>query len=134
MSSFIPQYLLQNLKNSLVAKQTIDGGTLGRLVDSWVAFGDRATIFLQHCTALPRLDSGAPGRDEVTWGTSAIQYSQATVNNMLPLMTGSTAFLTRPPPSPKDCLQSLGKPPPDNRGLMSVAVSSNIQNAFNITP
>ena len=26
------------------------------------------------------------------------QYSQATVNNVLPVMTGSPAFLTRPPP------------------------------------
>ena len=48
MSSFIPKYFLQNLKNSLVAKRTINGGTLGRPVDSWVAFGDRATIFQQH--------------------------------------------------------------------------------------
>ena len=48
MSSFIPKYFLQNLKNPLVAKQTIDGGTLGRPVNSWVAFGDRATIFQQH--------------------------------------------------------------------------------------
>ena len=46
---------LQNLKNSLVAKRIIDGGTLGRPVDSWVAFGDRATIFQQHCTAQSRL-------------------------------------------------------------------------------
>ena len=48
MSCFIPKYFLQNLKNSLVAKRTIDGGTLGRPVDSWVTFGDRATIFQQH--------------------------------------------------------------------------------------
>ena len=26
------------------------------------------------------------------------QYSQATANNVLPVMTGSPAFLTRPPP------------------------------------
>ena len=49
MSSFILKYLQQNPKNSLVAKRTIDGGTLGRPVDSWVAFGDRATMFQQHC-------------------------------------------------------------------------------------
>ena len=49
MSSFIPKYFVQNPKNSLVAKRTINGGTLGRMVDSWVAFGDRATIFQQHC-------------------------------------------------------------------------------------
>ena len=48
-SSFIPKYFLQNLKNPLVAKRTIHGGTLGRPVDSWVAFGDRVTIFQQHC-------------------------------------------------------------------------------------
>ena len=48
MSSFIPKYFLQNLKNSLVAKQTIVGGTLGHPVDSLVAFGDRATIFQQR--------------------------------------------------------------------------------------
>ena len=47
--SFIPKYFLQNLKNSLVAKRTIDGGTLGRPVDSWVGFGDRVTMFQQHC-------------------------------------------------------------------------------------
>ena len=34
MSSFILKYLLQNPKNSLVAKRTIEGGTLGRPVDS----------------------------------------------------------------------------------------------------
>ena len=49
MSSFILIYFLQNLKNSLVTKRTIGGATLGRPVDSWVAFGDRATIFQQHC-------------------------------------------------------------------------------------
>ena len=48
MFSFIPKYFLQNLKNSLVAKQTNDDGTLGRPVDSWVAFGERVTIFQQH--------------------------------------------------------------------------------------
>ena len=52
MSSFIPKYFLQNLKNVLVAKRTIDGGTLGRPVDSWVAFGNRATIFQQHCQCI----------------------------------------------------------------------------------
>ena len=57
MSSFIPKYFLQNLKNSLVAKRTIDGGTLGRPVDSWVAFGDRATIFQQHCIAILKLEN-----------------------------------------------------------------------------
>ena len=50
MSGFILKYFLQNLKNSLVAKWTIGDVTLGRPVDSWVAFGDRATIFQQHCT------------------------------------------------------------------------------------
>ena len=45
---FHSEIFLQNLKNSLVAKRTINGGTLGRPVDSWVAFGDRATIFQQH--------------------------------------------------------------------------------------
>ena len=51
MSGFIQKYFLQNpwnLKNSLVAKQTIGGGTLGRPLDSWVAFGDWATILQQH--------------------------------------------------------------------------------------
>ena len=50
MSSFILKYFLQNLKNSLVAKRTIGGGTLGRPVDSWVSFGNRGTIFQQHCS------------------------------------------------------------------------------------
>ena len=44
----ILKYFLQNLKNSLVAKRTIGGETLGRPVDSRAAFGDRATIFRQH--------------------------------------------------------------------------------------
>ena len=52
MSSFILKYILQNLKNSLVAKWTIAVGTLGHTVDSWVAFGTRGTIFQQHCTKL----------------------------------------------------------------------------------
>ena len=45
---------------------------------------------------LDQLDSGAPGTDEVAQDT--LQYSQAMINNVLPLMTGSPAFLTRPPP------------------------------------
>ena len=48
LSAFIPKYFLQNIKKSLVAKRTIHGRTLGRPLDSWVAFGDRATIFQQH--------------------------------------------------------------------------------------
>ena len=47
--TFIPKHFMQNLKHPLVTKRTIYGKTLGRLVDSWVAFGDRATIFQQHC-------------------------------------------------------------------------------------
>ena len=49
LSTFITKHFLQNLKNSLVAKRTIHGRTLGRQVDWWVAFGDRATVFQQHC-------------------------------------------------------------------------------------
>ena len=49
LSTFIPKHFLQNLKNPLVAKRTIYGRTLGRPVDSWVAFGDRATVFQQRC-------------------------------------------------------------------------------------
>ena len=45
----------KNLKNPLVAKQTIYGRTLGRPVDSWVAFGKRATIFQQHSLSLINL-------------------------------------------------------------------------------
>ena len=48
LSTFITKHFLQNLKNSLVAKRTIYGWTLGHLVDWWVAFGDRATVFQQH--------------------------------------------------------------------------------------
>ena len=40
--------VLQNIKNSLVAKRTIHGRTLGRPLDSWVAFSNQATIFQQH--------------------------------------------------------------------------------------
>ena len=47
--TFIPKHFLQNLKHPLVAKRTIYGRTLGRPVDSWVALGDRVTIFQQHC-------------------------------------------------------------------------------------
>ena len=49
LSTFITKHFLQNLKNPLVAKRTIYGRTLGRPVDWWVAFGDRATVFQQHC-------------------------------------------------------------------------------------
>ena len=52
MPSFILKYFLQNLKNSLVAKRTIDGGTLGRPVESWVAYGDRVTYHIS--AALPQ--------------------------------------------------------------------------------
>ena len=51
LSTFIPKHFLQNLKNPLVAKLTIYGRTLGGPVDSCVAFGDRATVFQQHCTS-----------------------------------------------------------------------------------
>ena len=50
LSTFISKHFLQNLKNPLVAKGTIYGRTLGPPVDSWVTFGDRATVFQQHCT------------------------------------------------------------------------------------
>ena len=50
LSTFLPKYSLQNIKNSLVAKRTIHGRTLGRPLDSWVAIGDRATVFQQHCS------------------------------------------------------------------------------------
>ena len=49
--TFIPKNFLQNLKHPLVAKRTIYGKTMGRPMDSWVAFDDRATIFQQHCLA-----------------------------------------------------------------------------------
>ena len=49
LSTFIPKHFLQNLKNLLVANRTIYGRTLGHPVNSWVAFGDRATLFQQHC-------------------------------------------------------------------------------------
>ena len=49
LSTFLPKIFLQNTNNSLVAKRTIHGRTLGRPLDSWVAFGDRATVFQQHC-------------------------------------------------------------------------------------
>ena len=52
VSTFITKHFLQNLKNSLVAKRTIYGRTLGRPVDWWVAYGDRATVFQQHWTWL----------------------------------------------------------------------------------
>ena len=48
LSTFLPKYFFQNTKNSLFAKRTIHGRTLGRPLDSWVAFGDRATVFQQH--------------------------------------------------------------------------------------
>ena len=37
------------------------------------------------------------------------QFSQATVNNVLPVMTGSPAFLTQPPPAGFDCLGQHGE-------------------------
>ena len=48
LSTFLPKYFLQNINNSLVAKRTIHGRTFSRPLDSWVAFGDRATIFQQQ--------------------------------------------------------------------------------------
>ena len=48
LSTFLPKYFLQNINNSLVAKRTIHGRTFSRPLDSWVAFGDRATVFQQH--------------------------------------------------------------------------------------
>ena len=48
LSTFLPKYFLQNINNSLVAKRTIHGRTLGRPLDSWVAFGDQATVFQQQ--------------------------------------------------------------------------------------
>ena len=55
MSSFIPKYILQNLKNPMVAKWTIDGGTLACLLDSWVAFGDHMTV-LCYVIRINRID------------------------------------------------------------------------------
>ena len=49
LSTFLPKYFLQNINNSLVAKLTIHGRTFSPPLDSWVAFGDRATVFQQHC-------------------------------------------------------------------------------------
>ena len=46
---------LQNIKNPLFAKRTIHGRTLGRLLDSWIAIGDRATVFQQHSKIDPRM-------------------------------------------------------------------------------
>ena len=37
------------------------------------------------------------------------QFSQVTVNNVLPVMTGSPAFLTQPPPAGFDCLGQQGE-------------------------
>ena len=48
LSTFLLKIFLQTIKNSLVAKRTIHGRTLGRLLDSWVAIGDRATVFQKH--------------------------------------------------------------------------------------
>ena len=42
---FSSEIFLQNIQNSLAAKGTIHGRTLGRLLDSWVAIGDWATYF-----------------------------------------------------------------------------------------
>ena len=41
--------------------------------------------------------TGEPRRQPKSLGARR-QYSQATANNVLPVMTGSPAFLTRPPP------------------------------------
>ena len=48
LSTFLPKYFLQNINNLLVAKRTIHGRTFSRPLDSWVAFGDRVTVFQQH--------------------------------------------------------------------------------------
>ena len=43
-------FILKHFLHPLVAKRTIYGRTLGRPVDWWVAFGDRANVFQQHQT------------------------------------------------------------------------------------
>ena len=53
LSTFISKHFLQNLKNPLVAKWTIYGRTLCHPVDSWVAFGDRVTVFQQYWLSRP---------------------------------------------------------------------------------
>ena len=62
LSTFIPKHFLQNLKNPLIVKPTIYGRTLGGPVDSWVTFGDQATVFQQHWT------------NSDTWGCSVSRY------------------------------------------------------------
>ena len=38
-----------NFGNSLVAKRTTLRASMGRPLRLWVGFGDRVTIFAQHC-------------------------------------------------------------------------------------
>ena len=44
-----PNVFCKTLKIPLVATRTIHGRILGRPMDTWVTFGDRATVFQQHC-------------------------------------------------------------------------------------
>ena len=59
---FIRNIFLQNIKNSLVAKRTIHGRTLGRPLDSWVAIGDvrpyfSSTVFWKKWPSRLRVNS-----------------------------------------------------------------------------
>ena len=78
LSTFILKHFLQKLKNPLVDKRTIYGRTLCRPLDSWVAFGDRATVFQHHCLGSNRQyvnigsDNGlAPSRQQTIIWTNA---------------------------------------------------------------
>ena len=71
LSTFLPKYFLQNIKNSLVAKRTIHGRTLGCPLDSGVAVGDWATLFQQHWSndnVIKYCDWGIPHNWDMRFG------------------------------------------------------------------
>ena len=70
---FIRNIFLQNIKNSLVAKRTIHGRTLGRPLDSWVAIGDVRPYF--SSTVLKKMTQSFKGQLSELSGWVLFDYS-----------------------------------------------------------
>ena len=67
----------------------------------WVCDGELDSFCCRFTTMSRVMEHGGCRIASPAWPTKSLgarrQYSQATVNNVLPLMTDSPAFLTRPP-------------------------------------
>ena len=104
----------KNLNNPLVAKRTNYGRTLGHPVDSWVAFGDRATVFQQHwicikfCIEMYRMPDICQARDIMMLYTLLKLKFQPHIEGILPkgpyppcLRMAARALLTGYPRYPR---------------------------------